>query len=417
MSGKGKRMRLMILGAGLLVALLVTAGSWIYNRNYGSWVDHLLGADSPEAGPAPALELISAFPNLKFELPLWFGVAPDGTGEIYVIEQNGRIFRFKNDAAVKERETFLDIASRIPRRRNNEEGLLAMAFHPRFKENSIVFIHYSQHQGGGKPRRGVTSRFKVDPKTRNIDVSSEVIIHEIEQPYGNHNGCELVFGPDGFLYMSFGDGGSANDPHEHGQNLKSWLGTVLRIDIDKPDEGKQYGIPKDNPFVGRDDALPEIWAYGLRNVWRMSFDPETGLLWGGDVGQVSYEEIDIIVKGGNYGWNVREGKHKFRGDKTADMIDPVIDYGRRQGISVTGGFVYRGKKHASLQGVYIYADYGSGRVWGLRYDHKEEKLLSNQLLYHKVGFAPSSFGLDADDEMYVCDHRGGLIYRIQPKAD
>ncbi|MCC7508250.1 MAG: PQQ-dependent sugar dehydrogenase [Planctomycetes bacterium] len=417
MPGKGKLRMRVILPFVLVVAILAAGGAWLYDRNYGAWRDWVTGADSAEPGPAPALELVSAFPNLKFEMPLWFGVAPDGTGEIYVIEQNGRIFRFKNDPAVKERETFLDIASRIPRRRNNEEGLLAMAFHPKFKENNFVYIHYSQHQAGDKPRRGVTSRFKVDAKTRNIDVSSETILFEIEQPYGNHNGCELVFGADGFLYASYGDGGSANDPHGHGQNLKTWLGTVLRIDVDKPDEGKQYGIPKDNPFVGRDDALPEIWAYGLRNVWRMSFDPETGLLWGGDVGQVSYEEIDIIVKGGNYGWNVREGFHKFRGDKTDTMIDPVIDYERKLGISVTGGFVYRGKTHKSLQGVYVYADYGSGRVWGLRYDAAEKKLLSNQLLYHKVGFTPSSFGLDADGEMYVCDHRGGYIYRVEPKAD
>ncbi len=405
-----------ILIGAAVIAALATGGVWLVRYNPGAWLDHVTGTEEPEAGVVPAIELVNAFEALKFDLPLWFGHAGDGSGEVYVIEQEGRIWRFKNDPEVKERTLFLDISDRIPRRRHNEEGLLALAFHPDFKNNRLFFVNYSQHATGGKPRRGVTSRFKVD-ETGKADLTSERIVLEVEQPWGNHNGCDLHFGPDGYLYASFGDGGAAGDPRNVSQDLNSLLGTVLRIDINRSENGKRYGIPEDNPFVGK-DAAPEIWAWGLRNVWRMSFDAKTGLLWGGDVGQNRWEEIDIIEKGKNYGWRAREGAHDFMAEEVKPgMVDPVVDYPRRDGISVTGGWVYRGSRHEALQGVYFYADYGSGRYWGLRYDATERKLLSNQLLLHKPGSAPSSFGVDAQGELYVCNHRDGLIYRIQPKAE
>jgi hypothetical protein len=370
----------------------------------------------PDPGPLPAIELENAYPNLTFDLPLFLCHDGADAEQVYVVEQDGRIWRFQNDAAAEEKDLFLNIVDRMPtrRKRDNEEGLLALTFHPKFKDNGYFFVTYSMHEGGGKKRRGVLSRFKWDRTKDVVDMASEKIFLEVDQPYGNHKGCMLVFGSDGFLYATFGDGGSAGDPHGAGQNLGTLLAKCLRIDVDKEEGGKPYAIPQDNPFVGKEGALPEIWAYGLRNLWRMSFDRETGTLWGGDVGQNALEEIDIIVKGGNYGWNKREGTQPFRkGGKTDDMVDPVAEYGRDMGLSVTGGYVYRGKLQEKLKGIYVYADYGTGRIWGLDYDYKESKVKSIELLGHFPRATISSFGEDADGELYACGHRVGTIYRVK----
>ena len=369
--------------------------------------------EQPDPGPLPAIELVNAFPKLKFDLPLQ--LLDDGVNDdlLYVVEQEGIIWRFKNDEKTSEKTKLLDIATRIPRRRHNEEGLLALAFHPKFEDNGYFYVNYSQFAEGGKPRRGVTSRFTYDAKSDSVSMRSEKIILEVKQPWGNHNGCTLLFGKDGFLYMSFGDGGSAGDPHNNSQDLGTLLGTILRVDVDKEEDGKPYAIPEDNPFVDTPGARGEIWAYGLRNIWRMTWDRKTGHLWGGDVGQNSYEEIDIIVKGGNYGWKLREGTHPYRkGKKTKDMIDPVAEYGRDKGISVTGGYVYRGEKQKSLQGIYIYADYGTGRTWGLKYDYDDEKVEGLELLGHFPRATISSFGEDSKGELFACGHRSGIIYRV-----
>ena len=411
-------MRVILLSGVLLLASMFAGGVWLYKQNYFGWWDKLTGPVAVAPETLPVVELTNAFPKLKFDLPLYIG--HDGVNKdlLYVVEQQGRIYRFKNDEATGDKKLWLDISERIPNRRHNEEGLLALAFHPKFADNGLFFINYSQHASSGKPRRGVTSRFKYDKARDTVDLRSEKIILEVEQPWGNHNGCMLLFGTDGYLYASFGDGGAADDPHNHSQNLKTLLGTVLRIDVDKEEGGKAYAIPTDNPFRGRDDAAPEIWAYGLRNIWRMSFDRKNQALWGGDVGQNKWEEIDIIVKGGNYGWNVREGLHEFKGgQKTDDMIDPVVDYNRRQGISVTGGYVYRGKQQAALEGVYVYADYGTGRVWGLKYDYDKQELLTNELIAHYPRATISSFGEDYDGELFACAHAPGVIYRVVAKAD
>ena len=366
----------------------------------------------------PTVGLSRAFPRLTFTRPIYLTHAGDGSDRLFVVEQRGRILVFENRTDVSAAQEFLDIRP-IVRMRHNEEGLLALAFHPKYAENGRFYVYYS----ASDPLRGVLSRFSVsvdDPDR--ADASSEQVILEVEQPWGNHNGSTVLFGPDGYLYMSLGDGGAANDPHNNGQDLSTLLATIIRIDVDRQDPDHNYAIPKDNPFVNRPGARGEIWAYGLRNIWRMSFDRETGDLWAGDVGQIKWEEIDLIVKGGNYGWNIREGKHDFKPRASAEpLIDPVVEYGRREGISVTGGYVYRGDRLPELRGAYIYADYVSGKIWALRYRDGE-------VTTHREIFAGgrrvyiTSFGEGPDGEMYIVafDHLDrlgspGRIYRLNAR--
>jgi glucose/arabinose dehydrogenase len=316
-------------------------------------------------GPAiPKLGLSRLFPKLPLVRPIQTLVRPGAPTELLVVEQPGRILRVdlgKQDAT--EAEVVLDIRERV-NDGGNEEGLLSVAFHPKFPAKREVYLYYT----AAKPRRSILSRFTVSEDGRTIDPASEVEILVASQPYSNHNGGTVLFGPDGFLYLSYGDGGAANDPHHYGQDLSSLLGKVVRIDVDKPGaDGAHYSVPADNPFVGREGARPEIWAYGTRNIWRMAFDPKTGDLWAGDVGQNEWEEVSLIVKGGNYGWNAREGFHEFRGGKGAGpFIEPVVEYHHREGLSITGGRVYRGGASPALDGVYVYADFVFGTVWGIR---------------------------------------------------
>jgi glucose/arabinose dehydrogenase len=396
--------RLIVCAGAVLFALVCLHG--------GSGCTAAQDDDGPKT--LPAIKLVEAFPGLKFELPVF--LTADGANDklLYVVGQNGYIWRFKNDAETKKKDVFLDISDRIPARRHNEEGLLALAFHPKFKDNGYFYVTYSQHG----PRRGLISRFTWDRKKDKVDLDSEKIILKVSEPYGNHNGCTLLFGPDGYLYASFGDGGAAGDPKLNGQNKKTLLAAIVRIDVDKSDGEKNYAIPDDNPFKDDKNAAPEVWAYGLRNVWRMSFDRDKGTLWAADVGQNAYEEVDIIEKGGNYGWNKREGTHAFHGgEKAKDMIEPIVEYRHNKGLSITGGYVYRGKKLKKLQGVYLYADYAIGRVWGLKYDLKNKKLLVNEQIGWFSRATISSFGEDADGELYVCGHRVNTIYRVTLKDD
>ena len=372
-------------------------------------------ATTPAAGQIPDIRLEAMWPGMPLVRPVQ--VTHDGVhaDRLYVVEQPGRILAVDRDASASTFDVILDLREPVFDR-HNEEGLLALAFHPDFATNRWFFIYYS----ADKPRRGVVARYTMrdDDGVMRADPDSGLIILEQEQRWGNHNGCALAFGPDGMLYISLGDGGAANDPLGSGQDLSTLLGTILRIDVDRASAEEPYAVPADNPFVGRADARDEIWAYGLRNVWRMSFDRETGELWAGDVGQNRWEEIDLIVKGGNYGWNRREGKHPFRGGDDAEgMIDPVVEYPRQLGVSVTGGHVYRGAAHASLQGVYLYADYATGRIWGFRYEDGEAR--GNREVLQGMRRPISSFGEDVAGEMYVttfnqADKRGtkGRVYRI-----
>lgn len=316
-------------------------------------------------GPAiPELRFNRLLPELPLVRPVQTLVQPGQASTLLIVEQPGRILRAdlsKPDA--KEAEVFLDIRERV-NDGGNEEGLLSVAFHPKYPEKRELYAYYT----AGKPRRSILSRFTVAADGRSVDPASEVEILVQSQPYSNHNGGTVLFGPDGFLYLSYGDGGAANDPHHYGQDMSSLLGKVVRIDVDRTGaDGAPYAIPSDNPFVGKEGARPEIWALGTRNIWRMAFDPKTGDLWAGDVGQNEWEEISIIVKGGNYGWNAREGFHPFSGGKgTGPFIEPVVEYHHREGLSVTGGRVYRGAAHPALDGVYVYADFVFGTVWGIR---------------------------------------------------
>lgn len=350
------------------------------------------------------------FPNLRFERLLFLAAAPDASDRLFVMEQAGRVLWFENrqDVTGNDVHVALDISGDTVRRQGNEEGLLGLAFHPDFADNHYVYLHYS----ASSPRRNVVSRWTMDAGATRILPDSEHVILEVNQPFGNHNGGELHFGPDGFLYITLGDGGAGGDPQGNGQNLGTLLGAILRIDVDHPADDKAYGIPADNPFIHTEGARPEIYAYGLRNVWRFSFDAKTGTLWAGDVGQNAKEEIDIITPGGNYGWNAREGFSPYNGgEKTPDMIDPIVDHNRKEAASITGGFVYHGNAVPALQDAYIYADYVTGIIWSLRYDG--EQVTEHIRFDHKVPEI-ASFGLDKDGELYICSLQGG-IYKLLPQ--
>ena len=350
------------------------------------------------------VELERVFPALSFERPVLLTHAGDGSELVYVVEQAGVIHRL--DPAEPERpEIFLDIRARVSRDRN-EEGLLGLAFDPSFGENGRFYVYYS----AASPRRSVLSRFKVGGDGLG-DVGSETTILEVSQPYSNHNGGMIAFGPDGMLYVALGDGGSGGDPLGNGQNLGTLLGSILRIDVGQAGSAP-YVIPTDNPFLGRPGARGEIWAYGLRNPWRFSFDRETGVMWAGDVGQDTVEEIDIVRRGANYGWNVMEGSRCFRTQScdAGDLEAPVAEYDHRLGCSVTGGYVYRGERLSELQGVYLYGDFCTGLIWGLRHDGER---VTEQGQIAEAPFQIASFGEDEAGEVYILGFDGG-VYTFAP---
>ena len=377
------------------------------------------------ADTIPQLELRSAWPNLKVARPLCLEAAPDASGRLFLVEQAGRILILPRDRTATNTVTFLDITARKPYEKD-EEGLLGLAFHPRFKENGKFYLFYSQQA----PMRSVVSEFSVSKTDANkADPASERILLTIPRPFWNHDGGALLFGKDGQLYISHGDGGERDDPNDNAQNLGTLLGKILRIDVDSRTGTLPYGIPKDNPFANRTGARAEIWAYGLRNVWRMSFDRQTGALWAADVGQDKWEEINVIMKGGNYGWKVREGFHPWKesAHKHSPYIDPVLEYAHTlalmketafsehsPGLSITGGYVYRGKKLPALHGVYLYGDYKSGTIWGLRYDGKKVTANSQVVKPNPVRTV-ASFAEDAEGEVYVL-LLSGQILELTPRA-
>jgi glucose/arabinose dehydrogenase len=375
--------------------------------------------------PLP-LEPAVAFPNLEWTgwekeakgklvqlRPILLTHAGDGSNRVFVPTQLGVVHVFSNDQNATRTKVFLDIQKKVRYADNeNEEGFLGFCFHPKFKENGEFFALYN-------PKRLTTviARFRVskdDPDR--ADPASEEEIFRITRPYWNHAGGTITFGPDGYLYVVLGDGGLANDPHDNGQNLNSLLGKVLRLDVDHKGEGTAYAIPKDNPFVGRKDARPEIWCYGLRNPWRIAFDRKTGRLWCGDVGQNLWEEIDLLTKGGNYGWNRREGLHPFGSKGTGprpEFIEPIWEYHHDVGKSITGGCVYRGPRLPELEGHYLYADYVTNKLWALKYDEAKKRVVANHPIPDK-GVPVMSFGEDEQGDVYFMSYTasGKGIYRF-----
>lgn len=350
-----------------------------------------------------------AFPNLTFEQPVDIQSPNDGTNRLFVLSQPGIVYVFDNDPSTKNKEVFLDIRGKVLF--GGEQGLLGLAFHPNYKDNGYFYLDYTTNN----PRRTVISRFKVsanDPSK--ADADSEEVLLEVEQPYANHNGGQISFGPDGYLYISLGDGGSGGDPLNAGQDRTMLLGSILRIDVDNQSGGKKYSIPPDNPFVGNSSGFrEEIYAYGLRNVWRFSFDKQNRL-WAADVGQNQWEEINLIEKGKNYGWRIMEGNHCYDPPVNCDttgLTMPIWEYGHDQdgGYSITGGFVYYGKSAPPLNGKYIYADYVVGKIWTLEYSNG---VVKNSLLA-KTEFLISTFGVDDKDELYFATYStSGKLYKF-----
>jgi glucose/arabinose dehydrogenase len=357
--------------------------------------------DPPPAGPVEVTTSV-AFPGLSFRRPVDLQQPADNTNRLFVVEQEGIISVFQKSADVTAKKVFLDIAARVDDS-GNEEGLLGLAFHPNYKTNGFFYVNYT----ASNPDRTVVSRFSVSSDPDQANPASEQVLLTFTQPYSNHNGGQISFGPDGYLYIAIGDGGSGGDPHNHGQDLTTLLGSIARIDVNTTGTGTLYGIPADNPFKGNtSNYREEIYAYGLRNPWRFSFDAVTGQLWTGDVGQNAYEEIDIIEKGGNYGWKPMEGKHCFVSNcNQTGLKVPIWEYPRTEGISITGGFVYRGAMLPSLKGKYIYADYGSQKIWALDVTDMNNPVNTELVV---ASFPISSFGVDVDNELYICGFDGKI---------
>jgi glucose/arabinose dehydrogenase len=357
-------------------------------------------------------QLQEAFPNLTFASPIDFQYANDGIDRIFVVEQKGIIKVFQNSSSVSTVKVFLDITDRVSKE-STEMGLLGLAFHPDYKNNGYFYVNYTI---SSPTRMTRISRFKVSSSNPDsADKKSEVILLTQDQPFTNHKGGQTTFGPDGYLYIGLGDGGSGGDPQNNAQNKSTLLGKILRIDVNITQGSLNYGIPPSNPFMGNPNGWrEEIYAYGFRNPWRFSFDPVTGWLWCGDVGQDLWEEIDIIQNGKNYGWRCYEGLHPYNttGCNDSGYVSPIIDYYHSSGnCSVIGGYVYRGQSVPELYGKYIYADYCSKTFWSLQYDSSGIPI-SSTLLTSPYG-SPFALGTDKNKELYICAS-DGKIYRFKP---
>jgi glucose/arabinose dehydrogenase len=344
-----------------------------------------------------------AFPNLTFEDPIDIQNANDGLNRLFVAERGGVIHAFNNDSSVASSTEFLNISDKVTTS-GFEQGLLGFAFHPNYSENKFIFVNYTRASDGAT----VVSRFQVVSEVAVPE--SEEIFMTIRQPFSNHNGGQIAFGPDGFLYISVGDGGSAGDPRNRAQNRKSLLGKMLRIDVDSEGVNNPYSIPSSNPYARNSQRFKkEIFAYGLRNTWRFSFDSETGKLWGADVGQDSFEEVNIIRRGKNYGWRLFEGRSEFNCPEPAcsntRVRRPVYQYSHDVGSSITGGYVYHGSLIPNLQNLYIFADFVTGIIFSLT----TEKPFSANLVID-TELLISTFGLDESGEIYFADYNSGKIY-------
>ena len=385
----------------------------------------------------PKLKTEVAFPNLRFDRPVALAYPTDGSNLLYVAEQHkGTIQSFPDEKDTTDLKEFMKLPD--PMNKDNEEGLLGLAFHPKYKENGEFFVYYSGHDmvDGKHERHSVVSRFKVsrdDP--RKADPSTEQRIWvSAKDPFPNHNGGCIAFGPDGFLYISLGDSGAADDPLTTGQNPKDWFGSILRIDVDHPAQGQAYGIPAANPKL-RDskyaDWAPEVYCIGLRNVWKFSFDRQTGALWAGDVGQNKYEMVHVIENGGNYGWSINEAFHPFQPQRRqkpaagSKISKPIVEYPhgpnddpKRKdfGQSITGGYVYRGPALPALEGVYVYGDFQSGRIWGVKAKDGEAVESGELTDVAKSKLPIAAFGEDQTGDLFILAF-DGRIHRLVPAGE
>ncbi len=378
----------------------------------------------------PRISLTPIYSHLEFERPLSLQIPDDGTNRRFLVEQTGKIKLLSADEKAGEASVFFDVTDRMGVEKDFEEGLLGMVFHPDFKNNGRFFLTYSK-QG---PKRLVLSEFQVSGDDPNkADPASERVLIEVQQPEWNHNSGNILFDPkDGLLYLTVGDGGMKNGVYMLSQKLTRWNGKVLRIDVDGRTGDLPYGIPEDNPFINDPIACPEIWALGLRNPWGSAIDPETGLFFLADVGQDLYEEINIIKKAGNYGWEYREGNAAFplraammaplgkKPDVPADLVleEPIHQYDRADGLSITGGFVYRGEAIPALAGHFLYGDWRFGNLWALHYDADSKKMDANHHIEKPADLSaptvqPTGFYPDENGEAIVLGWKGN-IFRITP---
>lgn len=388
-----------------------------------------------------AVHLAPAWPNVKISSPISLVVPPDDSHRNFLVLQRGKVFVLPKDESSSNAKLFLDLSGLHLEAGEGsafEEGLVGFAFHPQFKDNGLFYVcHTAQDM-----KRSVYAEYRVSKNDPDVaDPESRRVLLEVPLPYWNHHSGNMAFGPDGLLYLSIGDGGGkpGGDPFRHGQNRFSLNGKVLRIDVNRTEGSRQYGIPPENPLVGQEAVREEIFAYGFRNPWGMSFDAD-GDLWLADVGQELFEEINLVKKGGNYGWSFREGMGKYpprTEEPPADtkFTDPIFVYDHTQGISITGGVVYRGSKLPEWKGQYIYGDWGYGAVWALKYDKAAQKVVSNTVLINSIvlklsqnsakppgitaamkvdGFKPTAFCEDSDHEIIALDWMG-KAWRLSPR--
>jgi glucose/arabinose dehydrogenase len=404
--------------AGLPLALAACGGS-------GSG-----GGITPPPPPPPAcstgLETPRAFANLAFASPTAMLQAPNDASRWFVVEQGGVIRAFPNDPDATASTEFLDITTRV--HEDGEAGLLGMAFHPAFATNGRVYLNFSEQVGGQV--RSVTAEFTSMDGGQTLDPTTERDLLVVNKPAANHNGGQLAFGPDGMLYLGLGDGGGAGDPSGNAQNEQRLLGKMLRIDVDARPGGAANGIPVDNPFVGNPlcnaggagtASCPEIFAVGFRNPWRWSFDSQTSELWVADVGQGDFEEVDVVERGENYGWNTREGAHCFSpstGCSTAGLTDPVAEYSHDIGFSITGGYVYRGGQATEVAGNYVFGDFGGMIAWlepdgSGGFDLRQLAEQGCTIPGAPGALQPSAFAQDLDGELYVLDYGRGQVRALE----
>jgi len=381
--------------------ILLTSGSGIFI------ILLLVACGGGNSRPAGLVKAERAFPGLIFTNPISMSQPPGDDTLWFLIERGGQVLMFDNDEAATTVSVSADLSALVDE--TGEGGLLGMAFHPSFSGSGYIYLSYTETgPGPNTPLISRITRYSMN-SSGIIDTGSATGILAVDQPETNHNGGDIRFGPgDGFLYIALGDGGGGGDTYGNGQDTTTLPGSILRIDVDG---ATPYAIPAGNIFAASSTDRPEIYAWGFRNPWRFSFDEVTGDLWAGDVGQGAWEEVDLVMSGGNYGWNIEEGAHCYPPSTVCDdtgLIDPVFEYGRSEGRSITGGYVYRGSLMPDLYGHYLFADWGSGNIWGF----DASSVSPESVLLADTGLQPVSFVRAQDSELLVLDYAGGGIYRL-----